>query len=266
MSRLEAASPEIAQDGDEGRQGPDRRLRWAGGCLVGAVLLALGLRALSTWPADDPWIRWSWVADHGDDIYGRLKEHLQLTVIALAIGLAISLPLGVASYRWRAVYSSVLAVTGVIYSIPSLALLALLIPWTGLSRTTSEIALVGYTLLILVRNVVAGLEGVPAEVKEAATGMGYSRYRQLLLIELPLAVPAIVAGVRIASVTTIGLVTVTALIGQGGLGQLIYDGLVRDFRTPLFVGSVLAVALAVAADVALAGIQRLVTPWTRKAS
>jgi osmoprotectant transport system permease protein len=139
----------------------------------------------------------------------------------------------------------------------------MLVPWTGLSRTTSEIGLVGYTLLILIRNIVAGLDGVPEDVREAAVGMGFTRRRQLLRIELPLAVPSIIAGVRIATVTTIGLVTVTALIGQGGLGQFILEGLTRDFRTPLVVGSVLSVALAAVADLGLTGLERLVTPWSR---
>ena len=211
----------------------------------------------------DPWVRWSWVSDHTDVVAMRLREHVVLTLIAVGIGLVIAVPLGVASHRWRRVYPVVLGLFGVVYSIPSLALLAMLIPFFGLSRTTSEIALVGYTLLVLVRNVVAGLDAVPAEVREAATGMGFTRGRQLLRIDLPLALPAIVAGVRIATVTTIGLVTITALIGQGGLGQLIYDGLLRDFRTPLVVGSVLCVVLATVADVGLAGLQRLLTPWSR---
>jgi osmoprotectant transport system permease protein len=144
-----------------------------------------------------------------------------------------------------------------------LALLALLIPWTGLSRTTAEIALVSYTLLILIRNIVAGLDSVPPDVREAATAMGYGPIRQLALVELPLAVPVIIAGIRIAAVTTIGLVTVTALIGQGGLGQLILDGLQRDFRTEVVVGSVLSVAVAAVADLGLVLVQSLVTPWTR---
>jgi osmoprotectant transport system permease protein len=135
-----------------------------------------------------------------------------------------------------------------------------------LSRTTSEIGLVGYTLLILVRNIIIGLDTVPADVREAAEGMGFTRRRQLLRIELPLAVPSIVAGIRIATVTTIGLVTVTAYIGQGGLGQLILEGLNRDFRTPLVVGSVLSVALAAVADLGLVGVERLVTPWARTRS
>jgi osmoprotectant transport system permease protein len=168
-----------------------------------------------------------------------------------------------AARRWRWLQGPILSVTGILYTIPSLALFALLVPWTGLSRTTSELGLVGYTLLILIRNIVTGLDGVPADVREAAQGMGFGRARQLLRIELPLAAPVIVAGIRIATVTTIGLVTVTALIGQGGLGQLILEGLNRDFRTPLVVGSVLSVALAVVADVGLAGVQRLLTPWGR---
>jgi osmoprotectant transport system permease protein len=212
----------------------------------------------------ESWIWWDWVGRHGDDIAAALREHVELTVIAVGIGLLISLPLAVASYRWRRLYSPALAVTGVIYTIPSLALFGFLIHWTGLSRTTAEIALVSYTLLILLRNTVTGLDAVPAEVREAARGMGFSPTRQLLQVELPLAVPTIVAGIRIATVTTIGLVTVTAIIGQGGLGHLIYDGLQRDFRTPLVVGSVLSVALAVVCDLGLLVVQRLTTPWARR--
>ncbi|MBW3614155.1 MAG: ABC transporter permease [Actinobacteria bacterium] len=213
----------------------------------------------------DPWVRWAWVRDHADDIATRLVEHLQLAGITLALGLLIALPLGVACHRWRRVYPTVLGIAGVVYTIPSLALLAFLIPLTGLTTTTSVIPLVSYTLLILVRNVVAGLQSVPEEVREAARGMGYSAGRQLLRIDLPLALPAIMAGVRITSVTTIGLVTVTSLIGQGGLGQLILDGLYRDFRTPLLVGTVLVVALSVAADLGFLGLQRLLMPWGRPA-
>ncbi len=211
--------------------------------------------------ASQPWIRWEWVVDHRDDILDRLGQHIVLTALAVGIGLAISLPLGILCHRIRRLYGPVLVATGVLYSIPSLALLALLIPFTGLSRTTSEIALVSYTLLVLVRNVVTGLDGVSPHIKEAADGMGYGRLRRLVTVEVPLALPAIVAGVRIASVTTVGLVTITALIGQGGLGQLILDGLRRDFRTTLVVGSVLAVGLATVIDVLIAGAQRLLMPW-----
>jgi osmoprotectant transport system permease protein len=208
-------------------------------------------------------VRWDWVSRHTDTITAATRQHVELTAIAVALGLAIAFPLALASRRWRWTRTPVLSVTGILYTVPSLALFAMLVPWTGLSRTTAEVGLVGYTLLILIRNIVTGLDAVPDEVREAARAMGFTDRRQLLRIELPLAVPSIIAGIRIATVTTIGLVTVTALIGQGGLGQLILDGLIRDFRTPLVVGTVLSIALAVVADVGLVGLERLVTPWAR---
>ncbi|MDQ3306678.1 MAG: ABC transporter permease [Actinomycetota bacterium] len=211
---------------------------------------------------EQPWVDWGWVGGHGPLILDQLREHAELTALAVVIGMALSLPLALAARRWPRLYPPVLTTAGVVYAIPSLALFALLLPWTGLSRTTALIGLVGYTLLILIRNIVAGLDGVPDEVREAATGLGYRSARRLAQVELPLALPAIVAGVRIATVTTVGLVTVAALIGHGGLGQLILDGLNRDFRTPLVVGSVLSVALAAIADVALLVVQRRLTPWT----
>jgi osmoprotectant transport system permease protein len=204
------------------------------------------------------------VSNHGADILAATRQHVELTGIAVGLGLVISLPLGLAARRWRRAEGPVLGFTGALFTIPSLALFALLVPFTGLSRTTAEIGLVAYTLLILVRNIVAGLDGVPDDVREAAHGMGYRPLGQLLRVELPLALPVIVAGIRIATVTTIGLVTVTGLIGQGGLGALIIEGINRDFRTPLVVGSVCSVALAVLADVALAGLTRLLSPWSRR--
>ena len=208
-----------------------------------------------------PWVDWTWVVDHRDLILDRLREHVELTFAAVAIGVVIATPLVLLSRRWRAAYPAVLTATGILYTIPSLALFTLLLPWTGLTRTTALIGLVSYTLLILVRNAVTGLDGVPPDVREAAEGMGYSRGRALLSVELPLALPAIVAGIRLALVTTVGLVTVAALIGHGGLGHLILDGLNRRFRTPLVVGSVLSVTLAALADVALLRIQRRLSPW-----
>lgn len=210
------------------------------------------------------WLYWPWVSDHTDEIRARLTEHIELTVLAVLFGLLIALPLALLSARYRRLYGPVLAITGVLYTIPSLALFAILLPTTGLTRTTALIPLTAYTLLILVRNTVTGLDGVPADVKDAAVGMGYSRTRQILRVELPLALPAIIVGIRIATVTTIGLVTVTALIGQGGLGRLIIDGQQRDFRTPLVVGTALSIALAVVADLLLVGALRLATPWARK--
>ncbi len=214
--------------------------------------------------AAEPWVRWDWVGRHTADIAQALIEHVQLTVIAVVVGLLIAGPLALVALRWRRFQAPILSISGILYTIPSLALFAMLVPWTGLSVLTSEIGLVSYTLLILVRNIIIGLDAVPDDVRESARGMGYRPAVQLLRIELPLAVPAIVAGVRIATVTTIGLVTVTALIGQGGLGKLILDGLTRDFRTPLVVGGVMSVALAVVADLSLAGLQRALTPWAQQ--
>ena len=207
--------------------------------------------------AGDPWVRWDWIARNGDDITSALRQHAELTALAVALGLALAVPLALVSRRWRRTEGALLAVLGVLYTIPSLALFALLVPLYGLSRLTAEIGLVGYTLLILVRNILAGLEAVPADVREAATGMGYGPARRLIEVELPLAAPVVVAGIRIATVTTVGLVTVTAVIGQGGLGALIIEGINRDFRTPVVVGSVLSVAMAVVADTGLGGLERL---------
>ncbi|TMC62488.1 MAG: ABC transporter permease [Chloroflexota bacterium] len=213
--------------------------------------------------AEDPWIRWSWVSGHVDVISAALVQHIELTLIAVVVGLLIAVPLGLLAWRSRVFRGPIFSLTGILYTIPSLALFSALVPFTGFTFLTSEIGLVSYTLLILIRNIVVGLTSVPEEVREAARGMGYRPLAELVRIDLPLAIPAIVGGMRIATVTTIGLVTVTALIGEGGLGSLIYDGLLRDFKTPLVVGTVLSVALAFAADLSLAGVQRVITPWSR---
>jgi osmoprotectant transport system permease protein len=212
---------------------------------------------------EDPWIRWSWISGHADVITAALVQHIELTLIAVVLGLVIAIPLGLVAWRSRVFRGPIFTLTGILYTIPSLALFAFLLPFTGLTIVTAEIGLVGYTLLILVRNIVVGLNSVPDDVREAARGMGFRPLAELARVDIPLAIPAIMAGVRIATVTTIGLVTVTALIGEGGLGSLIYTGLLRDFHTPLVVGTVLSVALAVIADLSLSGLQRLVTPWAR---
>ena len=213
--------------------------------------------------AEDPWIRWSWISGHIPVIRDALAQHIELTVIAVGIGLLIAIPLGLLAWELRMLRGPVFSLTGILYTIPSLALFAILIPFTGLTVLTAEIGLVSYTLLILIRNIVVGMDAVPPDVREAARGMGYRPLAEVLRIDLPLALPAIMAGIRIATVTTIGLVTVTALIGEGGLGSLILDGLIRDFKTPLVVGTLLSVALATVADVSLSGVQRLLTPWSR---
>ena len=209
-----------------------------------------------------PWIKWSWVRQHLGLIRHDVWEHLLLTVLAVAIGLGIAALLAGLARAWRPLAAPLLALCGVLYAIPSIALFALLVPITGFTTLTSEIGLVGYTLLILLRNVLVGLDAVPSEVRDAARGMGYGPVRMLLRVEFPLALPTVFAGIRIATVTTIGLVTVTSLIGQGGLGRLLLDGFEIDFRTQVLVGTVLTVALAIVADLALAGLQRIATPWS----
>jgi osmoprotectant transport system permease protein len=209
---------------------------------------------------------WAWIGDNVDLIRQKLIEHLELTLIAVLVGMLISVPLGIYSYRHKVAYPPIASVTGLLYTIPSLALFAFLLPWTGLTITTAEIGLVSYTLLILIRNIVSGLQGVPGDTKEAAVGMGYTARQLLWRVEMPLALPVIIAGLRLATVTTIGLVTVTSLIGLGGFGFLILDGF-RDLdSSPLVVGAVASTLLAIALDAALVGAERRVTPWARRRS
>ncbi len=218
--------------------------------------------------ADQPFIRWGWIWDHLDDIAARVEEHLLLTGIAVGVGLVVSTVLSLVALRWRRAYTPITWITGILYSIPSLALFAFLVPITGLSILTAEIGLVSYTLLILIRNIVAGIGGVPAPVVEAAHGMGFGPVRLFLDVQLPLALPVIIAGIRIATVTTIGLVTVTSLIGSGGLGFFILRGINLFYTavgtTQIVVGTVASVILAVVADLSLVGLERLATPWARR--
>jgi osmoprotectant transport system permease protein len=209
-------------------------------------------------------VDWSWVADHTTDIWQRVEEHLQLVGWSLLWGLVLALPLAVLAHRHHALRGPALSVTGILYTIPSLAAFTLLVPYTGLAQSTVIIPLTAYTLLILVRNILAGLDNVADDVLDAAQGMGYSSTRQLVAVELPLAVPAILAGVRIAAVTLIGLVPIAAIVGQGGLGTFMLDGFNRDFQTPLTVATVLVIAIAVIVDALLILVQRLVAPWDRK--
>lgn len=210
----------------------------------------------------EPLIDFEWVLRNLDQIGERIAQHLLLTVIAVAVGFAISFMLALVVHRRRALLGPLAGFASVVYTIPSIALFALLVPVFGLSLLTAEVALIGYTLLILLRNFVAGLDGVPPEAREAARGMGFTYWQSLWRVELPLALPAIVAGVRIATVTTIGLVTVAAIVGQGGLGQLILGGLRTFFATPVYVGAVLSMVLALIADVGLLRLQRLLAPAT----
>ena len=211
-----------------------------------------------------PFVRWDWIFSHLDEVWDKVFEHLVLTFIALSVGMAISLVLSVVALRFRRTYGPVTWMTGALYTIPSLALFAFLVPITGFTVLTAEIGLVGYTLLILIRNTVAGIDGVPDDITEAALAMGYDRRRMFWEIELPLALPVIMAGLRIAAVTTVGLVTVTALIGQGGVGFFILRGLGRFFSTEIVLGTALSVILAVAIDGALIAVERVLTPWAHR--
>jgi len=215
-------------------------------------------------PPGEPFIRFDWIGSNLDVIWGRLLQHVGMTLTAVVIGFVLSFAAALVIRRRRRATAAVIGITGVLYAIPSLALFAFLIPFTGISFVTAEIALTSYTLLIIIRNILLGLDSVPPDVVEAATGMGYTRPQLLWRVELPIAVPIIVAGLRIATVTTVGLVTVTALIGQGGLGYLIVvSGIKGLFPTAIIVGSLLSVALAVVADVGLLAAQARLTPWAR---
>jgi osmoprotectant transport system permease protein len=203
------------------------------------------------------WVRENW----GPVLQPRLIEHIELTLIAVGIGFVIALAAAIAAHRLRHVERPFAIVSAVIYTIPSLALFQLLVPFTGLTITTVEVALVGYTLLILFRNTLAGLRSAPPEVLEAARGMGLTSTQTLWRVELPLAVPAIIAGLRIAVVSTIALATVAAFVVSKGLGGPILGALRLDFSTEIIAAGALAVALAIVADVVLVLVQRLVTPW-----
>ena len=215
--------------------------------------------------AAQPLFQWSYVSSQWGEISSDLLQHIALSLLALGIGLVIAVPLAVAAWRFRVLRTPVIGVASALYIIPSLALFAILGPITGYvaSYPTAEIALVGYTLLILIWNTVAGLAAVPADAREAATAMGYSTTRRLVRVDLPLALPYVFAGLRVAAATVIGLVTVTALIGLGGLGRQITYGFNIGYYTPIIVGLVLSVALAALCDLLLVGAQRIIVPWTR---
>jgi osmoprotectant transport system permease protein len=205
----------------------------------------------------------SWIADNLDRYRDPLLEHVQMSLIALAIGFAIAFGLALLAHRRRALIGPITQVTGILYTIPSVAAFFLLLPLTGRGMTTAVIALVAYTLLIVFRNVIIGLEGVPDEARDAGRGMGLTERQLLWKVELPLALPEILAGLRIAATTTVGLASLAFLAGAGGLGDAIFDDV--NFRSNVVVAGGLCVLLAVVLDLIILGVQRAVTPWTRKA-
>jgi osmoprotectant transport system permease protein len=214
--------------------------------------------------AGEPLIRWDWIGDHTSELGQLSTHHLKLALVPVLLGLIISIPLGVLCAHWPAVYPPAVAGANVLYAVPSLALFMLFIPYTGLfSDWTLMLPLTLFTLSVLVPNVVDGMRSVPEPVRQAATAMGYGGLRRLVRVELPIAVPVVIAGARVATVASISLVSVGVLIGNGGLGQLFIDGYARDFPTPIVVGSALIIILALLSDAALVAAQRLLTPWAR---
>jgi osmoprotectant transport system permease protein len=209
---------------------------------------------------------WGWVREHWHDtLQPALVQHVELTAIAVGLGFAIALPLALLAHRRRELEQPFGIIAALLYTIPSLALFQLLIPFTGLTWTTIEIALVAYTLVILYPNIMQGLHGVPDDVLEAARGMGLTRNQMLVRVELPLALPAIIGGLRIAVVSTVAITTIAALLQPDGLGYPIYNALRLPipFKTEIYSAGLLAVGLALACDLLFVLIRRLVVPWRR---
>ncbi len=204
---------------------------------------------------------WSWIPDNGSMIWHLTYENAYLGIVPALIGLVISLPLGIIASRWRWVYPPVLGVVNILYAVPSLALFIALIPAFGLTDTTVVIALTVFSLCVILPNVVAGLQAVPSSAKQAATAMGYGPVRRLLTVELPLAVPVIIAGLRIGVVAGVSLASIGQLIGVSSLGYLFIDGLQRSFPTEIYIGLFLVIVLALVCDFILVAVRRLLTPW-----
>lgn len=207
------------------------------------------------------WICAEYLRTRGTELVDATAQHVWITVLAVLLGVLLAFPLALAARRWRALTGPVLGLTTVLYTVPSLAMFALLLPVFGASAAVVVCGLVLYSLTILVRNLLAGLAAVPEEAREAARGMGYGPGRLLFEVELPLALPALMAGVRITTVSTVSLTTVGAIVGYGGLGNLIYEGMDNLFKSQVLTASVLCVLIALLADVLLLGLQRLLTPW-----
>jgi osmoprotectant transport system permease protein len=210
------------------------------------------------------WFCLSYLGDRQDELTSATVQHLGITAASVLLGLALAVPLALLARRYTRLESGILGFATGLYTVPSLALFPLIVPFTGLTPWTVIVGLALYSLTILVRNTLEGLRAVPDEVREAALGLGYSPARLVLRVELPLALPVIMAGLRIATVSTVALTTVGAIVVYGGLGNLLATGVDEDFKAQILAASVLCVALAVLLDVVLLGVQRLLTPWVRK--
>ncbi|QIX96734.1 ABC transporter permease [Cedecea sp. FDAARGOS_727] len=208
-------------------------------------------------------IDWQWVTDNLDMIGELMLQHLQMVLLSLAMGTVLTAIMLLLSIAWPALAGPLISLSGVLFTIPSLALFILLLPWTGLSITTAVIGLTLYSLLILLRNVLAGMQELPADVLESGRALGYTRFGRFIEVELFLILPALFAGLRIASVTLVGLVIVTALIGQGGLGQLMILGFNQNFLTPILVSLALSLVLSLFLDLLITRLGYSLTGWTR---
>jgi osmoprotectant transport system permease protein len=264
------AVPHLGASSPPGRW-PTRRLVKIG--VILAVLVAFAVwaklridRLDTATQATNPIIRWEYVFKRPEtpgELRAMTIEHLKLTVIPVLLGLVISSLLALVVRKVRFALGPITVFTSFLYTIPSFALFAVLVSFVS-NFTAAVIALTSYTLLILVRNIVAGLASVPTHVLDAADGLGMSPAKRLFSVELPLALPVIMTGIRVATVTTVGLVAISSIIQLGGLGSLIFDGFKRQYTTLLVLGTVLSIALAVALDFALDRLTRLVTPWDRR--
>ncbi|MCU1691353.1 MAG: binding-protein-dependent transport system inner rane component [Frankiales bacterium] len=212
----------------------------------------------------NPWFSLDYLRDNADAVVAATRQHVELTGISVLLGLLLAVPLALLARRVPRLRGPLLGFTGVLYTVPSLSLFAVLAPVTGLTGTTVVIGLTAYALLVLVRNVLAGLDGVPADVREAARGTGMTRAQVLRRVDLPLALPSVLAGLRVATVSTVALTTVGVVVSNGGLGQVVLEGFTNNlYRAQILTGTVLCLLLALVADGLLLLVERLLTPWTR---
>ena len=217
--------------------------------------------------APNPWFSWNYVTEYSQELTEAGIQHIYLTVSSVALALAVAVPLTLLVRRYRKLEAPIVGLSGILYTIPSLALISLLWPVFGLQPATVIVALAIYALLVVLRNTIVGLENVPEDVLEAARGMGLSSRQSMWQVQLPLALPTILAGVRIATVSTVGMVTIGALVGYGGFGQLILSGFQQNFfHAQIATGTIACVLLAVAFELVLLGVQKATTPWTRAVS
>lgn len=209
------------------------------------------------------WICPAYVASRSDDLVHYTLQHIYITVLAVLLGLVVAIPMALVARRFARLEGAIMGATTVLYTVPSLAMFSLLVAFSGLTATTTIVGLGLYSLTILVRNTLAGLRAVPEDVRESAIGLGYGPTRLLFRVEMPLALPVIMAGVRVATVSTVALTTVGVIVSYGGLGNMLQTGIDDTFKAQIFTTSVLCVLLALAFDLGLVGTQRILTPWNR---